>query len=183
MDEQSPVNLPFGGRLKLALRVLSDAAFAQRLVAAEARSQRPAPTPEPRPAPALPPERIHASGLSFLAALQREGRLVDFLQQDVVGFSDEDVAAAARVVHAGCRRVLQQSLDLEPAVRDAEGSNVTLASGFDAQRIRLTGNVAGQPPFHGTVRHHGWYARSVRLPEVSPALDPRVIAAADIELS
>ncbi len=33
-------------------------------------------------------------------------------------------------------------------------------------RIRLTGNVVGEPPFNGTLRHHGWRVREVKLPEL-----------------
>lgn len=187
MDEQSSVNLSFGARLSLAWRVLLDVPFARRLVAPEPAPPAPSkPGPAPGPSPAhasVSPERAQASGLAVLAALQREGRFIDFLQQDVAGFSDEDVAAAARVVHSGCRKFLHQSLDLEPAVRDPEGATITLAAGFDAQRIRLTGNVAGQPPYRGTVRHHGWVARTIRLPEISAAIDPKVIAAAEVELA
>lgn len=187
MDGSSPAELTFGGRLKLAWRVFTDVEFARKLVtpapapAPAAPQARPAPAAAPAPAPA--PERVHASGLAVLAALQREGRLLDFLQQDVTGFADEDVASAARVVHAGCRRVLQQSVDLEAAVAESEGSPITVKAGFDAGRIRLIGNVSGQPPFRGTVRHHGWVARTVRLPEISGALDPRVLAAAEVELA
>jgi hypothetical protein len=118
----------------------------------------------------------------LLAALQREGRLIDFLEQDVAGFSDEEVGAAARVVHTGCRKALQQGLDFGPAMTGAEGVTVTVPAGFDAQRIRLTGNVAGQPPFRGTLKHHGWVARTVRLPAVAEGLDPCVIAPAEVEL-
>jgi hypothetical protein len=67
-------------------------------------------------------------------------------------------------------------------LKDAEGASVTVPAGFDAQRIRLTGNVAGQPPFRGALKHHGWLATSVRLPAVSTALDPRVVAPAEVEL-
>jgi hypothetical protein len=194
MDRTSTEDMSLGARWKLAWRVFLDGAYAKRLVTAEAATRElkaPAPVvvsappaPSPAPAPAvLPPERLHASALTLLAALQREGRLVDFLQQEVTGFSDEDVAAAARVVHAGCRRVLHQGLDLEPAVREAEGSTMSVPAGFDAQRIRLTGNVAGQPPFRGTLRHPGWVVRGIRFPAVSDALDPRVLAAAEVELS
>lgn len=108
---------------------------------------------------------------------------MDFLQQDVTGFSDEDVAAAARVVHAGCRRVLKQSVDLEPAVKESEGTTMSVPAGFDAQRIRLAGNVAGQAPYRGTVRHPGWVVRESRFPTVSAAMDPRVLAAAEVEIS
>ncbi|MEI7731754.1 MAG: DUF2760 domain-containing protein [Verrucomicrobiota bacterium] len=130
-----------------------------------------------------PPERVHASGLLVLAMLQREGRFVDFLQEDVAAFADADVGAAARVVHAGCRKALAQCLTLEPALKDAEGATITVPAGFDAQRIRLTGNVAGQPPFRGALKHHGWVATSVRLPAVSESLDPRILAPAEVELA
>lgn len=189
-------NMTFGARCKLAWRVLVDGAFARECVSGRSGALKGQPTsqdpvglpqakPEPVPAalpkPAL--ERMHASGLALLAALQREGRLVDFLQQDVTGFSDEDVAAAARVVHGGCRRVLDQSFEWGPAVPESEGATVTIPAGFDAQRIRLTGNVAGTPPFRGVLRHPGWEVRAIRLPAVSETLDPRVIAAAEVELS
>jgi len=167
--------MSFSGRLRLAWRVLTDARFAAQVEA----GLRPAAAEEP---PAPPPERLHASGLLLLAALQREGRLIDFLQQDVAGFSDADVGAAARVVHAGCRKILRQAFDLEPALAGAEGAPAAVEPGFDAQRIRLTGNVTGRPPFRGTLKHHGWVARGIRLPAASEALDPRVLAPAEVEL-
>src|SRR5262245_59122270 len=94
--------VPFGERLKMAWRILVNAEFAARVQEGlTALDEKRTPT-------ALPPERQHASGLILLAALQREGRLLDFIQQDVAGFSDEEIGAAGRVVHAGCRKVLQQ---------------------------------------------------------------------------
>ncbi len=163
-------------RLKTAWRVLINAVFAGEvdagLRALEAERAR----------ATLPPERVHAPALMLLAALQREGRLIDFLQQDVAGFADEEVGAAARVVHGGCRKVLRQSMDLEPAVTGSEGSPMTVPTGFDPQRIRLTGNVTGQPPFRGVLKHHGWVTTAIRFPAVSEALDPRVVAPAEVEL-
>lgn len=198
MEGSSSETISFGRRLSLAWRVLWDPSAARLLVPgqpAPVTTPRPVPAPAaapstpvappapaPAPAPAPVPEREHASALALIAALQREGRLVDFLQQEITGFGDEDVATAARVVHAGCRRVLRQVVELEPALTEAEGAAVQVPPGFDAQRIRLTGNVSGQPPFRGELRHPGWVARAVRFPAVSPALDPRVIAAAEVEL-
>ena len=140
---------------------------------------------EPKPGKAVdqPPERIHASGLFVLALLQREGRLIDFLQEDMTAFADADIGAAARVVQAGCRKVLAQCLTLEPVLTDAEGTSITVPVGFDANRIRLTGNIAGQPPFRGSLKHHGWATSSVRFPTSSDALDPRVLAPAEVELA
>jgi hypothetical protein len=163
-------------RIGLAFRVLGDASLAGKLVALEP----PAPAAPPPPPPA--PEKTHASGLSVLALLQREGRLIDFLQEDVSAYSDADIGAAARVVHAGARKALHPYLTLEPALAGAEGDAVTVPSGFDAERIRLTGAVTGQPPFRGTLKHHGWVATRVAFPTVSAALDPRILAAAEVEL-
>ncbi len=170
----------------MAFRLLFNADLARQVMTAlkapTVKEVKPAAPKAPPPVVVVAPERVHASGLLVLAALQREGRLIDFLQQDVAGFSDEDVGAAARVVHAGCSKVLKQYFELEPAVKEAEGATLTVPAGFDAQRLRLTGNVAGQPPFKGTLKHHGWVAKEVRLPAVPETLDPRIVAPAEVEL-
>lgn len=142
----------------------------------------PPPTAPAAPPPAPPPEQAWASGLYLLAMLQREGRLVDFLMEDVTAFSDSDVAAAARVVHQGCRKVLLQSLKPVPAHDDAEGASVTVPAGFDANRYRLVGNVQGAPPYQGSLKHHGWVAEAVTLPPLPRAMDPKVLAPAEVEL-
>jgi hypothetical protein len=198
-------SLSFFARLWLAFvcfwRIWANRAFAQAVLPlqqADAAGQLPAGTPptEPsarQPAPVTPvakepaapppPEREHAAALQFLAMLQREGRLIDFLQEDVAAFPDADVGAAARIVHEGCRKVLRQYLALEPVLAQNEGDTVQVPAGFDAQRIRLTGNVAGQPPYSGSLKHKGWVITSVTFPSTSPALDPRVLAPAEVELS
>ena len=168
-------NVSFWARLQIALRIVLNGQFGAQVEQALKRLQAKEVTPAP--------ERLHASGLLLLSALQREGRLVDFLQQDVAAFSDEQVGAAARVVHSGCRKLLHQYFELEPAAKEAEGSSITVAKGFDPQHVRLTGNVAGEPPFRGTVRHHGWVAREIRLPAPSESLDPRVLAPAEVEIA
>jgi hypothetical protein len=165
----------FFARFALAFRVLGNPALAAKLVALEA----PAPVETPVEPP---PEKVHAAGLAVLGLLQREGRLIDFLREDVSSFPDADIGAAARVVHAGSRKVIDQYLTLEPVLKDAEGATVTVPAGFNAERIRVTGNLAGEPPFRGALKHHGWIATSIRLPAVSPALDPRVLAPAEVEL-
>ena len=172
----TPISPPsFFARLGLAFRVLGNGLLAARVAELEAPA-----APETPIEP--PPEKTHAAGLSVLALLQREGRLIDFLQEEVTSFSDAEIGAAARVVHAGSRKIIEQYLTLEPVLKEAEGASVTVPAGFNAERIRLTGNVAGQPPFRGTLKHHGWVATSVRLPAVSASLDPRVIAPAEVEL-
>jgi hypothetical protein len=175
-------NIPgFGERLGLAWRVLFDATIAAKLVSALRVEEPKAPVAPPKPL-VMPPEKLHASGLFVLGALQQEGRLIDFLQQDVAAFSDEEVGAAARVVHSGCSKVLQQYVSIAPVLGQNEGDSVNVPAGFDPQRIRLTGNVTGQPPFKGTLKHHGWQAKEVKLPMLSENLDARVLAPAEVEL-
>src|SRR5687768_3021552 len=165
----------FFARLGLAFRVLGNAVLAAKVAELEAPAA-------PDTAVEPPPEKSHAAGLSVLGLLQREGRLIDFLQEEVASFSDAEIGAAARVVHAGSRKVIGQYLKLEPVLQEAEGASVTVPVGFNAERIRLTGNVGAQPPFRGVLKHHGWLATSVRFPALSSILDPRVIAPAEVEL-
>jgi len=170
-------HIPFMDRLKTAWRILVDAAFAAEVERGLAEL-------EARKKPVVvPPERVHASALMLLAGFQREGRLMDFLQQEVAGFTDSDIGAAARIVHGGCRKILAQFFSFEPAVKGTEGAPMTVPAGFDAQRIRLTGNVTGQAPFKGILKHQGWVSTDVRMPLISESLDPRVVAPAELELS
>ncbi len=122
------------------------------------------------------------AALQLLGLLQREARFVDFVQENVAAYSDADVGAAARVVHEGCRKVLREHFSVEPVRPEAEGNRVTLAEGFDAASIRLTGNVVGQPPFTGSLGHRGWRVTDSRLPKLAQGHDASVIAQAEVEL-
>jgi Domain of unknown function (DUF2760) len=144
----------------------------------------PSPAREKAAAPAVharPRVVEHAEALHVLSLLQRDGRLVDFLAEDLTTFSDAEIGAAARTVHAGCKKALEAYLELEPVFRDPEGATVTVDSGFDPAAVRLTGNVVGAPPFRGALRHHGWRATKAAFPPV-PQQDPKIIAPAEVEL-
>ena len=170
-------------RLSLAinafLRALSDAGFAARL----RTIGREGPTLQ-APAQQLPgrPVRDLRPALQVIGALQRDGRLIDFIQQDIATFEDAEVGAAARVVHDGCRRALLAMVQLTPVMLEAEGQAVSIQSGYDPHAIRLIGNVSGQPPFRGKLQHKGWRANHVKLPEIVGDHDCSVIAPAEIEL-
>lgn len=136
----------------------------------------------PPPAPPRPEAEIAA----FLALLQEHGRLVDFAKEDVTSATDQQLGAAARVVHAGCRKVLSDYFEISPLRTEPEGSTVTLESGYDAPAHRLLGSVPANPPYNGKVVHPGWIARSVKLPRVTGITDQRpwpVLAPAEIEIS
>jgi hypothetical protein len=166
-------------------KVLFDARFAARLWGARralppSRAEAPTPSPVPATISVAVPER--AGALELLALLQREGRLVDFLQQDIAAFSDADVGIAARVVHEGCRRALRAHASVEPVRPEGEGQRVTLAAGFDADAVKLVGDVKGQPPYAGVLRHRGWRVLTIELPQRVGEHDPRIVAPAEVEL-
>lgn len=122
--------------------------------------------------------------LRILSVLQRDGRLVDFLQEDIDGYGDAQIGAAVRDIHRGCRKALRDYLAIEPVLSGDEGLPVSLAADFDPATIRLTGNVGGKPPFRGVLKHHGWVVKSVQLPALPAARDSSsVLAPAEVEVS
>ena len=80
------------------------------------------------------------------------------------GYSDAQIGAAARDVHRDCGAVLARMFALRPAMAEEEGKEVEVPAGFDSGRWRLTGNVTGEPPFHGRLVHPGWEATICELP-------------------
>lgn len=121
--------------------------------------------------------------LRVLAILQRDGRLVDFLQEDIDAYSNEQIGAAVRDIHRGCRKALRDYLTVEPVMGAAEDAEVTVPADFDPAEIRLTGNVRGTPPFRGVLKHHGWRVRSVQLPALpGTRQDSAVLAPAEVEI-
>ena len=113
------------------------------------------------------PELVDAEIVNFLGLLQRKGRFIDFLMDDITRYDDKQVGAAARIVHQGCSQVIREHFDIAPVRGDAEGTRVTLEKNYNAAQNRLVGRVVGQPPFKGIVLHRGWKTGKVTLPRVS----------------
>ena len=131
-----------------------------------------APPPAPRPAD---------GALRLLGLLQEQGRLVDFLEEDLTPYPDDQIGSAVRDIQQKCRKALNERVSLEPVLRGAEGETVTVDAGFDPATIRLTGNVSGVPPFRGVLRHAGWRATRATLPD-RRGHDPHVIAPAEVDI-
>jgi len=122
--------------------------------------------------------------LRVLAVLQRDGRLVDFLLEDIDPYDDSQIGAAVRDIHRGCRKALKDYLTVTPILPGLEESEVTIAPDFDPAAIRLTGNVQGSPPFRGVLKHHGWRVEAVHLPALPGARDDSsVLAPAEVEIA
>jgi len=134
------------------------------------------------PAAAPPANQADAEVVNFLALLQEKGRLVDFLMDDISGYSDPEVGAAGRVLHEGCKAVLLEHFGIRPMREEGEGSKVTVPPGYAPDDYRLVGRISGDAPFTGTLVHHGWKAEWVKLPRLIRADRPPAIAPAEVEL-
>lgn len=169
-----------------AFRILFDGGFAARVASLSEQASEALPEPSSKPASvAAPVAREQATAtdgaLQLLSLLQREGRFVDFLEQDVTAFSDQDVGAAARLVHEGCRRALHAHARVVSVRSEAEGARLTLQQA--SAEVKLVGNVAGAAPFRGVLRHRGWRVEELKLPKLVGTHDPKVLAQAELELS
>jgi len=154
---------------RVGIRVLRDPAFAQQ---ADLLLNPPPPKVE----------KPSAQPLWLLTLLQREGRLLDFLLEDIQAYANEQIGAAVRDIHVKCQKTLKEHLVLEPVLKQSEGDNVEIPPGFDPSAIRLTGNVTGQPPFKGTLQHHGWRAKEIKLAPPPEGQDQFVVQPAEVEL-
>lgn len=154
-------------RIGLAFRtffkILGDAAFGQRVEALTA-----SPTVEPK------------DDLRILSLLQRDGRLIDFLLEDISNYSDDQVGAAVRDIHRDGKKCLEKYLEFAPILAEAEGTSTTVPAGFNVNAIRLIGSVKGSPPHKGTVGHRGWRVVQSNLP---PQPDHGwIVAPAEVEV-
>jgi hypothetical protein len=183
------------GRVTAAVRVffktLFDGPTAERVAALlrgepalPAPSAGPASAPAPAPQVITPPAKPQVSdAVLLLAALQREARLVDFLQEDLTAYADDQIGAAVREIHRDAGKVLARLFALQPIAAGEDGSAIDVPAGFDAGRFRLTGKVTGAPPFRGTLRHHGWEVTQLKLPTFTGSEDAaRTIAPAEVEV-
>jgi hypothetical protein len=138
------------------------------------------PAPAAAVAPPSPPP-TPAAALRLLAALQQEGRFIDFIEEEIDGYSDAQIGAAVRTIHAGCRKALHDRMKIERLRSEADGSAVEVPAGFNPAAVRLTGNVHGEPPFRGTLQHGGWRAAAVSL-AAEPDPDTAILAPAEVEV-
>lgn len=122
------------------------------------------------------------SAYQLLSILQSEARFIDFISEDLTGFSDQQIGGAARVVQEGAKKAINKYFSLEPVRSEAEESQITLPAGFNPAEVRLTGKVLGEPPFKGVLVHKGWKVNNSQLPKMTEGHDAKILAAAEIEL-
>ena len=138
-------------------------------------AKRPPSRPDPRPL-------LETGACRIMAILQNKGRMIDFLEEDIAGYADDQIGAAVRQIHEDCRNALHEYMTLSPVMTEPEGETVEVAEGFDPSEIRLTGQVTGKPPFKGTLQHPGWKVTRMNLPDQPKGQKHTVIAPAEVEV-
>jgi hypothetical protein len=144
-------------------------------------TRRAAPAPVAVPKPAAPVVKTADGALQLLGILQRDSRLIDFLMEDVSGYSDDQIGAAVRELHDQCRDSVARYVTLQPVVDGVEGT-FTQAPSKDPNVVKFIGNVPATPPSGGILRHKGWRAAKVDLPALAGKQDSAIIAPAEIEI-
>ncbi|MGJ0489524.1 DUF2760 domain-containing protein [Methylobacter sp.] len=136
----------------------------------------------PAPEPVILKEATPDAALQLLGLLQKEARFIDFIKEDISAYGDADIGIAARVVHEGCNKAINEHFSLAPVRGEQEGTKVVLPQGFDAASVRLTGNIVGSAPFNGTLVHKGWKVTDIRLPKLTQGHNAHIVAPAEVEL-
>lgn len=144
---------------------------------------------------ALPPSQVCDPGnrldreqqdkrlfIHLLSMFQREGRILDFLSENLDSYEDFQIGAAVRSIHENCNKITRKYLSLQPILDQEEGQTLTLQKWFDTAAVKLVGNVAGEPPFTGVIRHKGWKTAKLELPILSVNQDASLIAPAEVEI-
>ncbi len=107
---------------------------------------------------------------------------MDFFFEDLNLYEDSQIGAAVRSIHESCKKVVDRAVSPENVIGEKEGDEITIQHDFDPSAIKLTGNVTGDPPFEGIVRHRGWKAKRLEMPTLSSSQEPGIIAPAEIEI-
>ena len=127
-------------------------------------------------------ERKRRLFLHSLSILQRDGRLLDFFDEDLSLYEDEQIGAAVRSVQEDCKKTIKKYFNLKAVVEKEEGEKIKIEADFDIDSIKLIGNVTGEPPFEGVVKHRGWKAGKREIPKLSDIHDSTIIIPAEIEI-
>jgi Domain of unknown function (DUF2760) len=172
-------------RISLAFRCFFNLLFSGELsagtLAALHLTKRTAAGATPKTPAAPPAVKASDGALQILGILQRDSRLVDFLMEDIAGYSDDQVGTAVRELHDQCRDSLARYITLHPVIDGVEGTFAKAPSG-DPNVVKFVGNVPAKPPAGGTLRHKGWRASKIDLPALGARQDATVIAPAEIEI-
>ena len=171
-------------RIVLAFRCFFALLFGGSLSPELLKDLKLAPTPVKPEKPAAPPPPAFkpADGaLQVLSILQRDSRIIDFLMEDITSYSDDQIGAAVRSMQVSARESLGRYVTLAPVIDGVEGTYTKPASN-DPALVKYLGNVPAKGADGGTLRHRGWRATSISLPQLNPKQDNTIIFPAEIEV-
>lgn len=123
-----------------------------------------------------------SDALSLLAALQSKGRFLDFIDGEISQYSDQQVGAAARLVHQGCSSALEEYLDLSPVHSEQEGSTISIDEDPGQNKYRFIGNLGENNPSQGRLVHKGWQLQKIALPKRNKDQQSMIIYPAEVEI-
>ncbi len=125
------------------------------------------------------PDQSH---LRLIFQMQQAGRFIDFIKEDLTPFSDAQVGAVARKIHQDCGKIIEDLITIRPLRDEPEGSTIQVPRGYQAEEIKVFGNVKGTPPFNGSLMHRGWKAHKLSLPKVMQEGNAQIICPAEVEI-
>lgn len=131
---------------------------------------------------ALSQDSGDVSHLRLLALLQQTARFVDFFKEDISSFDDAQVGAAVRKIHQDCSKTLEEFVTIRPIMEEQEGAKINIPKGYDPLKIKVVGNVKGEPPYAGTLVHKGWKVHKRSLPKQTIELSSEILQPAEIEI-
>lgn len=172
-----------GTRLSCAIRCFFSLLFSGVIpsdVLARCGPAAPAEPASPASPPPPVPEDTPDRAIQLLALLQRDGRLVDFLQEDIAAYADAQVGAAVRDVHATARATLSRYVTMEPVLTEAEGDHVVVPR-VDPLQVKVVGTVGSTGALRGVVRHRGWRVTGTALPPLPAPGGRAIVAPAEVE--
>ncbi|MBK8013650.1 MAG: DUF2760 domain-containing protein [Deltaproteobacteria bacterium] len=146
---------------------------------AKANASASAPASAPQSAKTSSPEAV---AVTTLALLQTQGRLLDFLAEDIGPYEDADIGAAVREIHRDLKRTINEHFKIVPIRAEEEDARIQIPAGYDPLEVKLVGNVVGKPPFSGVLKHKGWRAAEVRLPQIQDGTRNLVVVPAEVEI-
>jgi hypothetical protein len=163
----------------------SERATAIRRALDEDASKLPAPKAEPQKVekiPAVSPGRSEA--LDFLAALQREARLVDLVSEPLDAYSDAQIGAAARPCLKQAGQVISRMFQLTPISDASEGASIPMPETWSPMRYQVIGGKSVSPQQSVRVVHPGWQASVCKVPQwTGDKQDAMIVAAAQVEVA
>ena len=119
--------------------------------------------------------------IQILSDMQKKGRLIDFLEEDLSQYGDEDIGSSVRSIHDGCKGVLSKVLIKEKILDQEEESAVRVNKDHDIHAMKLSGRVSENFPLKGVLVHPGWRVNEVKLSRKPEKARP-ILAPAEIEI-